>query len=70
VKEADARRSQGVSSARAQLCDLAKGASTPEMREHFEKLARTWIKLADELKQSAEYLAELQDETGPIKRAG
>jgi hypothetical protein len=40
------------------------------MREHFEKLARTWIKLADELKQSAEYLAELQDETGPIKRAG
>ena len=31
---------------------LAKGATTPELRDHFAKLARTWIKLAEELEQS------------------
>jgi hypothetical protein len=28
---------------------LAKGASTPVQRDHFARLARTWIKLAEEL---------------------
>ena len=34
---------------------LAKGASTPAPRDHFAKLARTWIKLADELEQTEAY---------------
>ena len=59
----DARRSQRVSSARAQLCvHLAKGASTPEQRDHFAKLARTWIKLAEELEQTEAFLAAIEDD--------
>jgi hypothetical protein len=38
---------------------LAKSASTPELRDHFAKLARTWIRVADELEQSEALLAEI-----------
>ena len=48
---------------------LAKGASTPEMRDHFAKLARTWIKLADELEQSEAFLRAIEDDE-PIKQTG
>ena len=41
---------------------LAKGATTPELRNHFAKLARTWIKLADELEQSEAFLAAIEDD--------
>ena len=41
---------------------LAKGASTPEQRDHFAKLARTWIKLAEELEQTEAFLAAIEDE--------
>ena len=41
---------------------LAKGASTPEQRDHFAKLARTWIKLAEELEQMDALLAAIEDD--------
>ena len=69
-KGQDARRSQRVSSARAQLCvHPAKGATTPEQRDHFAKLARTWIKLAEELEQSEAFLAAIEDDE-PTKQTG
>jgi hypothetical protein len=49
---------------------LAQTAGTPESREHFAKLARTWIRLADDLEQSQAFLAALDDDTEPIKRTG
>jgi hypothetical protein len=45
------------------------GASTPEQRDHFAKLARTWIKLAEELEQTAAFLAAIEDDE-PTKKAG
>jgi hypothetical protein len=48
---------------------LAKGASTAEQRDHFAKLARTWIKLAEELEQTEAFLAAIEDEE-PTKKAG
>ena len=48
---------------------LAKGASTPEQRDHFAKLARTWIKLAEDLEQTAAFLAAIEDEE-PTKQTG
>ena len=48
---------------------LAKGASTPELRDHFAKLARTWIKLAEELEQSEVFLAAIEDDE-PTKQTG
>ena len=48
---------------------LAKGASTPELRDHFAKLARTWIKLADELEQSEAFLAAIESHE-PTKQTG
>ena len=49
---------------------LAKGASTPEQRDHFAKLARTWIKLAEELEQTPAFLAAIEDETEPERQTG
>ena len=46
---------------------LAKGASTPEQRDHFAKLARTWIKLAEELEQTEAFLAAIEDDE-PTKK--
>ena len=48
---------------------LAKGASTPALRDHFAKLARTWIKLADELEQTEAFLAAIEDDE-PTKQTG
>jgi hypothetical protein len=48
---------------------LAKGASTPALRDHFAKLARTWIKLADELEQTEAFLAAFEDDE-PTKQTG
>ena len=46
---------------------LAKDATTPEY--HFAKLARTWIKLADELEQSEAFLAAIEDDE-PTRQTG
>ena len=40
----------------------AKGATTPEQRDHFAKLARTWIKLAEELEQAEALLAVIEED--------
>jgi hypothetical protein len=40
---------------------LAKGASSPELRDHFAKLTRTWIKLAAELERTEALLAEVDE---------
>jgi hypothetical protein len=46
---------------------LAQTAATPE---HFANLARTWIRLADEIESTDAFLTALDDEIEPIKRAG
>jgi hypothetical protein len=54
----------------------AKAAKTPETREHFAKLARSWIKLAEELERTQALLAEVdevyepEDDFEPMERAG
>jgi hypothetical protein len=49
---------------------LAKTSASPQAREHFANLARTWIRLADELEYTQAFLAALEDDTEPKKRAG
>jgi hypothetical protein len=49
---------------------LAQTAATPQSREHFASLARTWIKLADDLERSQSFLAALEDEDEPERRTG
>ena len=41
---------------------LAKTAATPEHRNRFAHLARTWIRLAEELERIQAVLAEDEDE--------
>ena len=48
---------------------LAKDATTTALRDHFAKLARTWIKLADELEQSEAFLAAIEDDE-PTRQTG
>jgi hypothetical protein len=48
---------------------LAKGANTPEQRDHFAKPARTWIKLAEELEQRETFFAAIDDDE-PATRTG
>jgi hypothetical protein len=49
---------------------LAQTSPYPEARKHFADLARTWIRLADDLEQSRAFLDALDDETEPIRRTG
>jgi hypothetical protein len=60
---------KNVGSTRSIALHLAKSASTPGQRDHFAKLARTWIKLAEELEQTEAFLAAIEDEE-PTKKAG
>ena len=48
---------------------LTKSASTQELRNHFAKLARTWIKLADELEQTNAFRAAIENDK-PTKQTG
>jgi hypothetical protein len=41
---------------------LAKTAESPEARDRFANLARTWIRLAEELERMQAVLAEDEDE--------
>jgi len=41
---------------------LAKTAESPEARDRFAHLARTWIRLAEELERMQAVLAEDEDE--------
>ena len=49
---------------------LAQTSASPQAREEFAKLARTWIRLADDLEQTLAFFAVLEDETEPDRRTG
>jgi hypothetical protein len=48
---------------------LAQTSATPQARDHFAKLARSWIKLAEDLERGRAFLDNLLDgtETGESK---
>jgi hypothetical protein len=47
---------------------LAQTSSTQELRDHFASLARTWIRLADDLERTFAVLDAEDDENEPKKR--
>ena len=49
---------------------LAQTAATPQGRDHFAKLARTWIGLAEDLEKNQEFLNEAIADTEPDRRTG
>jgi hypothetical protein len=49
---------------------LAQTSASPQAREQFANLARTWIRLADDLERSQAFLNALDDETEPNCQAG
>jgi len=49
---------------------LAKTAASPQAREEFANLGRTWIRLADDLERTLAFLDVLEDETEPERRTG
>ncbi|HEY6670747.1 MAG TPA: hypothetical protein VI075_07430, partial [Methyloceanibacter sp.] len=48
---------------------LAQTSATPQARDHFAKLARSWIKLAEDLERGRAFLDSSPDgtETGESK---
>ena len=49
---------------------LAKTSASPQARERFANLARTWIRLADELERTLAFIDALDEETEPQRRTG
>ena len=49
---------------------LAQTSPFQQTRDHYANLARTWIRLADEIESTEALLTALDDEIEPIKRAG
>ena len=49
---------------------LAQTSTTPELRHHFASLARTWVRLADDLERTLAVLDAEDDEDEPERRAG
>ena len=49
---------------------LAQTSASPQAREEFANLARTWIRLADDLERTLAFLDVLEDETEPERRTG
>jgi hypothetical protein len=49
---------------------LAQTSRTPQGRDHFAKLARTWIRLAEDLEKNRAFLNEDVDETETTKQTG
>jgi hypothetical protein len=49
---------------------LAQTSAFPQAREQFANLARTWIRLADDLERSQALLHALDDETEVRRRTG
>ena len=41
---------------------LAQTSATPQSREHFAQLARTWITLAEEIEQNEALVARLDED--------
>jgi hypothetical protein len=48
---------------------LAQTSATPEAREHYAELAKTWLKIAADLESDQTLLAAL-NEFEPIRRTG
>jgi hypothetical protein len=49
---------------------LAQTSATPQGRDHFAKLARTWIRLAEDLEKNHAFLNEVIDDTEPDRQTG
>jgi hypothetical protein len=49
---------------------LAQTSVSPHAREHFAGLARTWIRLANDLEKSQAFLDTLDDEIEPMGQTG
>jgi hypothetical protein len=49
---------------------LAQTSASPQAREQFANLARTWIRLADELERTLAFIDALNEETEPQRRTG
>ena len=49
---------------------LAQTSPFQHARDQYANLARTWIRLADELESTEALLTALDDQIKPIKRAG
>jgi hypothetical protein len=49
---------------------LAQTSASPQAREQFANLARTWIRLADELERTLAFIDALDEETEPQRRTG
>jgi hypothetical protein len=49
---------------------LAQTSATPQGRDHFAKLARTWIRLAEDLERSQDFLDEVTNQSRPSRRMG
>jgi hypothetical protein len=47
---------------------LAQTSISPQRREYFANLAKSWIGLAEQLERSRHILDELADETEPEKQ--
>ena len=60
---------KNVGSTLSIACISPKAQAHQRQRDHFAKLARTWIKLAEELEQTEAFLAAIEDDE-PIKKAG
>jgi hypothetical protein len=48
------------------LARLAQTSTTPEAREHYAELAKTWLKIAADL-ESGQALLDAMDEIEPIE---
>ncbi len=49
---------------------LARTSASLQTREQFANLARTWIRLADDLERTLAILDSVDDEIEPERRAG
>ena len=49
---------------------FAQTSPSPQAKDHFANLARTWIRLADDLEQSLAFLDALEGETEPERQTG
>jgi len=45
-------------------------SASPQAREQFANLARTWIRLADELERTLAFIDALEEETEAQRRTG
>jgi hypothetical protein len=49
---------------------LAQLGTTPQARDHFAKLARTWITLAEDLEKSQAFLAAVNEDAEELGQTG